>query len=241
MLPLGFGTYKLSNDQAYFTVGLALKHGMRHIDTASLYRNERAVGQAVQDSDIPREEVFITTKIKMVDMSFDRMKHSIKQSLENLGGRIDLLLLHGYQSLQAWQNLVTLADQHQPHIRHIGVSNYSVPHLQEIISVCATHPWANQIEFSPFFKRFDIVEFCHQHQIQVVAHSLLGGRVRKWGLAPQLTLQWCWQHDITPLFGTTSEAHLVENVKPRALLSSTEMDFIDQIEQQDILFPQHVI
>ena len=145
---IGLGTYRLGENT--FSVCLrALELGYRHIDTATLYRNERAVGEAVKQSGINRNELFITTKVSVRDAENHNISDSVQKSIERLG-HIDLILLHGPTSYiqRDWDVLCKQADTHG--IPHTGVSNYRQEHLENLGSRI---PAVNQIEVSPFLQR----------------------------------------------------------------------------------------
>lgn len=158
-------------------VGWALDAGYRHIDTASMYNNEATVGRAVRESDIPREEVFITTKLRNEDHGFERVVAALDESLERLDvGAVDLYLVHwpveGLR-LDTWRAMEQILASGKA--RAIGVSNYMVRHLEELFSHKATLPAVNQIELSPYNDRSRraVVDVCREHGIQVEAYSPL--------------------------------------------------------------------
>jgi diketogulonate reductase-like aldo/keto reductase len=151
-LPLvGFGTWQLRGQHAYDATRHALEIGYRHIDTATMYRNEAEVGRALRDSGVPREEVFVTTKIPAERVG--REHETLDASLRALGlDRVDLWLIHwppgrGY-SVPMWHALIAARDAGRT--RSIGVSNYSTAQLDELISATGETPVANQIPWSPF-------------------------------------------------------------------------------------------
>ena len=150
-LPLvGFGTWQLRGQQAYEATRHALEIGYRHLDTATMYRNEAEVGQALRDSGVPRDEVFVTTKIPAERAG--REEETLDASLRALGlDRVDLWLIHwppgrGY-SVPMWRALIAARDAGRT--RSIGVSNYSTAQLDELISATGETPVANQIPWSP--------------------------------------------------------------------------------------------
>jgi diketogulonate reductase-like aldo/keto reductase len=148
---LGFGTWQLHGQEAYDATRYALEIGYRHLDTATMYRNENEVGQALRDSGVPREEVFVTTKIPAERAG--REQETLDASLRALGlDRVDLWLIHwppgrGY-SVPMWRGLIAARDAGRT--RSIGVSNYSTAQLDELISATGETPVANQIPWSPF-------------------------------------------------------------------------------------------
>lgn len=174
--PIGLGTYQLDSETTYASVLHALSLGYRHFDTASLYRNEAAIGRALAASSIPRNQIWITTKIWTRDIrrGFEAMRRSVEQSLINLNVQyIDLVLLHNptRHVENDWKHLEMI--QRDARIRYIGVSNYTVSELQRVLTIATQKPFCNQIELNPFLHRRDLVEFCRHHGITIVAHSPL--------------------------------------------------------------------
>ena len=153
----------------------ALSAGYRHVDTAAIYGNEAAVGAAVAESDIPREQLFVTTKLWNQEQGYDRALRAFDTSLKRLGlDYVDLYLIHWpvpELRLESWRALEQLfADKRA---RAIGVSNFLVPHLQELIGSAKTLPAVNQIELTPFLQRSETVLLCEKHGIKLEAYSPL--------------------------------------------------------------------
>ena len=147
---LGFGTWQLRGDECLRAVSDALDLGYRHLDTATMYGNEQQVGRAIRDSGIPREDIFVTTKLPP-DRA-DRARHTLQQSLDALGlDRVDLWLIHwpprSSASSQTWQAL--LDAQRDGLATAVGVSNYSTAQIDELISATGEAPAVNQIEWGP--------------------------------------------------------------------------------------------
>ncbi len=153
----------------------ALKAGYRHVDTASLYGNEEDVGRAVKDSGVPREQVFVTTKVWNGDQGYDAALRACDQSLRRLGlGYIDLYLIHWpvpELRNETWRALMEL--QRRGACRAIGVCNYTVRHLRELLASSEVIPDVNQVEFSPFLYQKELLRFCSGRQIQLEAYSPL--------------------------------------------------------------------
>ena len=171
---LGLGVWQMAKGaETEQAVDWALKAGYRHIDTAKLYRNEESVGKAVLESSIPRKEVFITTKLWATD-AFD-VDSAFETSLQKLGTPyIDLYLIHWPVPLlgsRTWKRLEALYDQKL--VRAIGVSNYSIPQIEELLRDAHTPPVINQIEFNPFAFEKDLVAFCQSKDIAIEAYSPL--------------------------------------------------------------------
>jgi diketogulonate reductase-like aldo/keto reductase len=156
-------------------VRAALELGYRHIDTARVYRNEHDVGAAVRASGVPRDQVFVTTKLWNDDQGYDSALRALDKSLERLGlDYVDLYLIHwpvAGKRRDSWRALEqAFADGKA---RAIGVSNYLVPHLDELTRYANTLPHVNQIELSPFLQRRDARALCAKHGIVVEAYSPL--------------------------------------------------------------------
>jgi len=172
----GLGVFQVDTDaETEVIVRTAIDHGYRSIDTAALYRNERGVGRAIRTSGVPREELFVTTKVWNDDMRRDRVEAAFEESLKKLGLEyVDLFLLHwpikGHM-VRSWQTLEKL--HRAGRIRAIGVSNYMIPHLEELLPAAEIVPAVNQIEFHPYLQSKPLVEYCRGKSIQVEAWSPL--------------------------------------------------------------------
>jgi diketogulonate reductase-like aldo/keto reductase len=170
---LGLGTYKLPGEQAYAPVRMALDCGYRHIDTASFYENEAAVGRAVRESEVPREEVFITSKVWRTEQGFEETLDAFDRTLARLGtDYLDLYLVHWPvtgKRLDTYRALERLYKDGR--VRAIGVSNFTVRHLQELYGACQVMPAVNQVEMSPFLFQKDLLEHCQARDILVTAYS----------------------------------------------------------------------
>lgn len=165
---------------AYEAAMAALKEGYRHIDTAALYGNEADVGKAVRDSGVPREEVFITTKLWAMGLKGDGYSYAMKQaedSMRKLGTYIDLYLIHSphhpSERMAMWRALEDLKKAGK--VRSIGVSNYGQHHLDEILSSPSTTfaPAVNQVELHPYLLRADLAKYCASKGIKVQAWAPL--------------------------------------------------------------------
>jgi diketogulonate reductase-like aldo/keto reductase len=161
--------------QAYAAVRHALVAGYRHVDTAQFYGNEAEVGRAVRDSGVPRDEVFITTKLWNEHQREGRVEPAFDTSVQALGlGPPDLFLLHWpvqQQRLAAWKVLERL--HREGRVRAIGVSNFMVSHLSELLEHAVVVPAVNQIELSPFLQQRAVRDLCARHGIVVEAYSPL--------------------------------------------------------------------
>ncbi len=234
---LGFGTYQLGDTTQEMCLR-ALELGYRHIDTANLYRNEAAVAAAIEESGIPRSEIFVTTKIHVRDIVLGQVADAAQRALD-IFGQIDLLLLHAPtpNAVQAWS---ALREVNAPAIREIGVSNFNITFLEAL----APHlPAYNQIEITPFWPRRDLADYCRRRHIGVIAHSSLTKARR---LNHPMLIRVGLEHDATPaqvllawglakgfavLPRTSNPAHLEENFQAGNLVLSTEdLALLEQVE-----------
>ncbi|KAF8073341.1 Aldo/keto reductase [Lyophyllum atratum] len=170
---IGLGVYQ--NNECYSACVAALKYGYRHIDTAQMYHNEDQVGAAVKGSGIPRESIFITSKIRD---GGDKTATTVQQSLQKLDiGYIDLYLIHSGHGgknyrLQTYKTLLEFSGPDKP-LRTVGVSNFGVRHLEEIRDAGLPTPPVNQIELHPYCQQKPIVDYCKANGIVVEAYSPL--------------------------------------------------------------------
>ena len=173
---VGFGVFLIPNDGAtYEAVTRALKAGYRHIDTAAAYFNEAEVGKAVKDSGIPREEIFITSKLWLQDYGYEAAKKGLETSLEKLGlDYVDLYLLHQpYGDVAgAWKALEEAKAEGK--IRSIGVSNMTPKIWKEFVPQFATMPAVNQVECNPFFQQKELRAFLAENDVKIEAYQPLG-------------------------------------------------------------------
>lgn len=173
---MGFGVFQIrDHDECKQNVLRALRSGYRHIDTAQLYKNEKAVGEAIQESGIPREEIFLTTKIAPANYGFESTRKAISNSLDNLQvDYIDLMLLHqpyGDYS-DAWQTLEVAVDDEK--LRSIGVSNFKIEQVEEILSTAKVKPAVNQVECHPYAQQNELRSYLKGKDIRLEAWYPLG-------------------------------------------------------------------
>ncbi len=246
---IGLGTYQLAPEQTYRSVRWALEIGYRHIDTAALYRNEKQIGQAIRDSGISRQQIFVTTKISPKAM----LKPAIESSLHQLDlGYIDLMLLHYPDTRQTWKELSRLyCELYKSRLIHyIGVSNYQERHLKQLEGI---KPYANQIEVTPFLQRQKLREYCQKQGIYVVAHSSLtkGIHLNNQQLLEIMTenslngaallLKWALQNNIKIIPRSANQKHIFANFNlPSQLLSEPMMKCLDNLDCGFATHPQHI-
>jgi diketogulonate reductase-like aldo/keto reductase len=203
----------------------ALEFGYRHVDTARIYGNEADVGAAVRSSGVPREQVFVTTKLWNEDQGYDQALRAFDASLKRLGlDYVDLYLLHwpvAGKRLDSWRALEKLYEEKRA--RSIGVSNFLVPHLEELLSKAKIKPAVDQIELTPFLQRRDTCALCRQQGIVVEAYSpLTHGRrldhpvllkvARSVGRSvAQVLLRWSMQNENVVLPKSTRAERIEEN------------------------------
>jgi methylglyoxal/glyoxal reductase len=183
MPQLGLGVYEEGShiEHTQRAVLAALECGYRHIDTAAVYRNEEEVGKALKQSTIPRKELFITTKVWDSDQGYESTLKEFDQSLEKLQmDYVDLYLVHWPVKAtrkETWQALEYLYAQKR--VRAIGVSNYLVPHLKELLTYAKVIPAVNQIEFTPFCNEKATLQFCREMGIALESYSPLVRGLKK--------------------------------------------------------------
>lgn len=231
---IGFGTWQIpEGDAAYNAVKQAIECGYRHIDTASAYENEVSVGRAVRECGVDRKNLFITTKLWNSDHGYDNTMRAFEASLKRLGlDYVDLYLIHwpvpvghkhDYKELNkgSWKAFEEL--YHAGRIKAIGVSNFLVHHLKDLMETCEIKPMVNQIELHPEYPQEELAEFCKNNHILVEAWSpLMQGRIfkipllrelsEKYGKSvSQITLRWYVQKGIIPLPKASSKEHMEQN------------------------------
>jgi len=190
---LGLGVWQASPEETEAAVAFAIgEAGYRHIDTAAIYRNEEAVGRGIAASGVPREEVFVTTKLWNADHGRDRARSALDASLQRLGlDHVDLFLIHwplqdAARRAETWRALEELRDAGLT--RAIGVSNFTIAHLEELMALGGAVPDVNQVELHARFPQHELRAFCEARGIAVEAWSPLGGAPKSWGDKPNTLL-----------------------------------------------------
>jgi 2,5-diketo-D-gluconate reductase A len=239
---IGFGTWQLAPRTAYESVRAALEIGYRHIDTATLYRNESDVGKAVKDSGLDREQVFITTKLRPQDARHAR--RTLESSLRLLDtGYVDLWLIHWPpgrdQFVPAWQELLAAKDAGLA--RNVGVSNYSPAQIDELTEATGRRPPVNQIPWSPAQHDPALLEEHHRRGVVVEGYSglkntnlrnpVLTGIARRHGVTPaQVVLRWHLEHGIVILPRSSRRENIAANYDLEGFdLTSDDVSAIDAL------------
>jgi len=226
---LGFGVFQVDPDETERIVTDALEAGYRHIDTAAVYKNEEGVGRAIAKSGIPRDELFVTTKLWNSDQGTQSAHDAIDVSLEKLGlDRVDLYLIHWPSPsrglyTESWLALEQIKAAGKT--RSIGVSNFQVPHLEEIIAASNTVPAVNQVELHPEFQQRTVRNYAREHGIHIEAWGPLGqGKydlfgnpavvkaAQETGKSPaQVVIRWHLQNGLILFPKSNSAARIAEN------------------------------
>ena len=242
---LGLGVWQMADGpETEQAVRWALELGYRHIDTAQAYGNERSVGRALRDSGVPRDEVFITTKFYPARADAEV---EAQRSLERLGvDYVDLYIIHWPQSGPTWAWPGMERAHEHGYARSIGVSNFSVPELDELLAVAETRPVVNQVQFSPFKYRRKLLDTCEEREVTLEAYSPLGvGRhlsdarvqqiAKRVGRTPaQVLLRWCVQRDLVVIPKSTHRERIEENARIFDFTLSDEvMAALDALDDTD--------
>ena len=225
---LGLGVYLMDpGEETRQAVMTALEEGYRLIDTAAMYGNERDVGRAVQESSVPREGVFVTTKLWNSDHGYDRTLRAFDKSLQLLDMEyIDLYLIHwpveGLRK-ETWRAMEKLYNDGK--CRAIGVSNYTISHLTELLDCADVPPTVDQVEFSPFLYQKDLLEFCQSKDIRLEAYSpltrtkkfnnsIIQQMAQKYKKSPaQIMIRWALQHEVIVIPKSSHRERIRENAR----------------------------
>lgn len=244
---IGLGVWQAARGSAsHDAVAAALRLGYRHVDTAQAYGNEHDVGEAIRSSGLKREEVFVTTKLWNDDQGYDSARRAFDASLARLGfDYVDLYLLHwpvADKRLDSWRALEKLHSEGRA--RAIGVSNFLVPHLEELLAHANLPPSVNQIEVHPFHQQRDTRAFCEVQGITVEAYSpLTHGTLIDHAVVTsvartvqrsnaQVLLRWGIQHGMVVLPKSVSAVRIAENADVFDFaLGPREMRLLDDLER----------
>ena len=251
---IGYGTYLEKGEDCYNGVLEALKVGYRHIDTAAFYGNEEEVGKAIRDSNVPREEIFVTTKVWNTNRGYEKAKKSLEESLEKLGlDYVDLLLIHWPANekqfpgksdeinLDTWKAFIELYKEGKA--KSIGVSNFYLHHLKNLINNSEIIPMVDQVELHPGYIHENLLEFLKRHQIICEAWSPLGrgnlltneiviDLAKKYNKTPaQILIKFILQIGAIPLVKSKNKLRIKENLDINDFeMSREDLDILKRID-----------
>jgi len=249
---LGLGTWEISDGNVVANaIRWAISAGYRHFDTATIYGNEKSVGQgiknAMQEYDLKREEIFVTTKLWISSFQYDKALKAFERSLKSLNlDYVDLYLLHWPEPTHrqdAWKALEKIYKDGKA--RSIGVSNYYQHHLEELLNETDVIPTVNQVELTPYLYLKDLRDFCENHDIRLEAYSpLTRGRklddkklmevAQKYNkTTAQILIRWDLQHNIIAIPKSSKEEHIIENSQIFDFtLSEEDMSLLDSFDEK---------
>lgn len=226
----GLGVFKVEEgSELIHAVKSAIKHGYRSIDTAAIYGNEKSVGQgiheAILETRIPREELFVTSKVWNADLGYESTLAAYETSLNKLGLEyLDLFLIHWPvegKYTGAWMALETLYKEGR--VKAIGVSNFQIHHLEQLMMEATIKPMVNQVEFHPQLTQNELMIYCKEQGIQMEAwsplmqgqlldHPILQEIADKYNKSiAQIILRWDLQHGVVTIPKSTKEHRIIEN------------------------------
>ncbi|MFW6238150.1 MAG: aldo/keto reductase [Halanaerobiales bacterium] len=245
---IGFGTYTLTGAEGVEMIRKALEFGYRHLDTAEAYNNQPEIAEAIKKSRVSRKDIFLTSKVWHNHLRGEEVKKACEKILEELKtDYLDLYLIHWpnprvsvKETLQAMNEL-----KKEGKIKNIGVSNFTVSHLEEMKEVSDVKVINNQVEYHPYFNRKDLLEYCREMDIILSAYSPVGrGEVfedpvlKKIGKdhgknEAQITLKWMVQKGIVVLPRSANPEHIAQNIDLFGWeLEPAEMKQIDNIQKE---------
>ena len=251
---IGFGTYKLQNenDEACNIVKEAINAGYRSIDTASFYNNEEGVGKGIRESGVPREELFVTTKVWVDDDGYENTIKAFNKSLEKLGlDYIDLYLVHWPTEniKETWRAIENLYREKK--VRAIGVCNCTVKQLEEIIGFSEINPMVNQVEIHPNRSEKELLKVCKRHNIvvqawspimrgQLSSNSIITNLAQKYDKSEaQIILRWHLQNNVIAIPKTSHPKRIKENIDIFDFeIEKEDMENIDSINKDERMKPQ---
>ncbi|MEH7547316.1 aldo/keto reductase [Neobacillus vireti] len=253
----GLGVFKVEEGpELVNAVKFAIKHGYRSIDTAAIYQNEEGVGQAIREgikeAGISREDLFVTSKVWNSDLGYEATLEAYETSLKKLGlDYLDLYLIHWPvegKYKEAWRALETLYKEGR--VKAIGVSNFHVHHLEDLMKEAEIKPMINQVEFHPRLTQKEIQTFCREQGIQMEAWSpLMQGQLlnqpvikeiaNKYNKSTaQVILRWDLQNGVVTIPKSTKEHRIIENAAIFDFeLTKAEMEQIDDLNQNHRVGP----
>ena len=251
---VGYGTFNTPDEEVEKAVLTALEIGYKHVDTAFLYANEVGIGKAIKKCGIPREELFITSKLWNTNRGYESTKEAFKITLNNLGLEyLDLYLVHwpanrlqfGDEAKKinadTWRAMEELYEE--GYVKAIGVSNFLTHHLEELMEGAKIKPMVNQIEFHPGWLQEDTVKYCKDQNIIIEAWSPLGRNeilendnlikvADKYNKSTaQLCIRWILQKGILPLPKSVTPSRIKENTEVfNFVIEEEDMQFIDSLQ-----------
>ena len=251
---LGLGVFLVKDgEEVVNSVRAALEVGYRSVDTAAAYKNEEGVGKAIAESNVPREELFITTKVWNADQGYEATLAAFNVSMKKLGLEyLDLYLIHWPlpsqgKFIDTWKALEKLYKDGR--VRAIGVSNFKVHHLEEVIAKGEIVPMVNQVEYHPRFNQRELHDFCKKHCIQLEAWSPLmqGGLLenpilvelaKKYNKSTaQIIIRWDIQTGVVTIPKSVKPHRIAENKDVFDFeLSEEDMDKISALNQDQRMF-----
>jgi len=265
---LGLGTWRSQPGEVEKAVEIALKAGYRHIDTATGYSNEKEVGEGIKASGVPREEIFLTTKLNTIDMNPNDVQAALEYSVKQLDTYLDLWLVHwpapmtkdfkaekSLDWLDTWHAVEKVYLNNKDKVRAIGISNWSVKYLERLLSDTTVIPAVNQIELHPSCTQTELVDFCRSKGITLTAYSALGSQgsplltnpvvtkiAKKNGVTPPNVLLSLWANQklVTVLAKSVTAERIVANLRIINLTSEEveELLAIDKTEHFRVCGPQ---
>lgn len=245
---IGFGTSLVTGDECINIIKKAIEVGYRHIDTGSAYKNELEIGKAIKQSNVKREDLFITSKVWKDSMGYENTLKSFENTLKNLDlDYVDLFLIHWPKNndektnIDTWRALEKIYKEGRA--KTIGVSNFLKQHLETILNNSEVVPAVNQIEFHPGLVRKETIDFCREKNIVLEAWAPLGkGKMlnnetlleiaKKYDVSvAKLCLRWCLQNEVIPLPKSESRERMQQNLNLFDFeISKEDMEIINNME-----------
>lgn len=254
---IGFGTWQISKEDAYDATLMALKAGYRHIDTALAYDNESAIGKAIRDSGIDRNDIFVVTKLPAFMKGYNETISAFNQSLKNLRLEyIDLYLIHApwpwdnvgkdctKENIECWKAMIELYNKGK--IRAIGVSNFHKEDIIPLVRATNFKPMVNQIRYFLGNTQPSIVEYCQANDILIEAYSPLAtGKIlenadlnkvaKKYNVSPaKICLRYCLEKGTLPIPKSTHEERIIANLDLDFKLDLEDIKILDNIHDESL-------
>lgn len=253
---VGFGTWMIDDEKSEEVVREALEIGYRHIDTAQAYANERGVGAGIHTSDVPREDIFVTTKLAAEIKSYDEAVSAIDESLNKMQlDYIDMIIIHSPQpwsdfrkeerffegNLEAWRALEEAYEEGK--VRAIGLSNFEQEDVANILENGTVKPMVNQVLAHVSNTPFELIKYCEDNDILVEAYSPVGhgemfkneemkAMAEKYNVTvPQLGIRYCLQLGLLPLPKSETPAHIRSNAELNFVISDEDMEELKNVKR----------